>query len=48
MNNYTNNEPQDPHGFKEQVKINYKATKAIAQMGQPPWWNYSVMHIRKH
>ena len=31
MNAYTNNEPQDPHGFKEQVKINYKATKAITR-----------------
>ena len=31
MNNYTNNEPYDPRGFKEQVKIKYKATKAIAR-----------------
>ena len=30
MNNYTNNKPNDPHGFKEQVKIKYEATKAIA------------------
>ena len=30
MNNYTNNEPYDPHGFKEQVKIKYEATKAVA------------------
>ena len=30
MNNYTNNEPNDPHSFKEQVKIKYEATKAIA------------------
>ena len=30
LNTYTNDEPQDPHGFKEQVKIKYKATKAIA------------------
>ena len=30
MNNYTNNEPYDPHSFKEQVKIKYEATKAIA------------------
>ena len=30
MNNYTNNEPYDPHGFKEQIKIKYEATKAIA------------------
>ena len=29
LNTYTNNDPQDPHGFKEQVKIKYKATKAI-------------------
>ena len=29
MNNYTNNEPNNPHGFKEQVKIKYEATKAI-------------------
>ena len=47
MNNYNNNEPNDPHGFKEQVKIKYEATKAIAgnsQMEQPLWWNYLVMH----
>ena len=31
MNNYTNNKPNDPHGFKEEVKIKYKATKAIAR-----------------
>ena len=30
LNTYTNNEPQDPHGYKEQVKIKYEATKAIA------------------
>ena len=30
MNNYTNNEPYDPHGFKEQVKIKFEPTKAIA------------------
>ena len=39
MNNYTNNKSNDPHGFKEQVKIKYEATKAIAgnsQMEQPP------------
>ena len=39
MNNYINNEPYNPQGFKEQIKIKYKATKAIAknsQMGQPP------------
>ena len=31
LKTYTNNEPQDPHGFKEQVKIKYKATKAITK-----------------
>ena len=30
MNNYTNNKPYDPHNFKEQVKIKYETTKAIA------------------
>ena len=31
MNTYTNNETQDPHSFKEQVKIKYAATKAITE-----------------
>ena len=31
MNTYTNIEPYDPHGFKEQIKIKYKATKIIAE-----------------
>ena len=31
MNNYSNNKPYDPHDFKEQVKIKYKATKAIVR-----------------
>ena len=26
---YTNNDTNDPHGFKEQVKIKFEATKAI-------------------
>ena len=30
LNAYTNNKHQDPHGFKEQVKIKYEATEAIA------------------
>ena len=30
LNAYTNNESQDPHGFKEYVKIKYEATKTIA------------------
>ena len=29
LNTYTNNDPNDPHGFKEQVKIKFEATKAI-------------------
>ena len=29
LNTYTNNNPNDPHGFKEQVKIKFEATKAI-------------------
>ena len=29
LNTYTNNEPQDSHGYKEQVKIKYEATKTI-------------------
>ena len=30
MNNYSNNKPHDPHGFKEEVKIKYDAVKAVA------------------
>ena len=29
LNTYTNNEPNDPHVFKEQVKIKFEATRAI-------------------
>ena len=29
LNTFTNNDPQDSHGFKEQVKIKFEATKAI-------------------
>ena len=29
-NNYSNNKPYDPHGFKEEVKIKYNAVKAVA------------------
>ena len=29
LNTYTNNNPNDPHGSKEQVKIKFEATKAI-------------------
>ena len=31
MNNYTNNEPYNPHSFKEQIKIKYEDTKAISR-----------------
>ena len=37
INNYTNNEPYDPHGFKEQVKIKYETTKVVAK--KIPKWN---------
>ena len=30
MNNYSNNKPHDPHGFKEEVKIKYNAVKVVA------------------
>ena len=29
MNNYSNNKPHDPHGFKKEVKIKHNAVKAI-------------------
>ena len=31
MNNYSNNKPHDPHGFKEEVKIKYDTLKAVAE-----------------
>ena len=30
MNDYRNNKPHDPHGFKEEVKIKYDAVKAVS------------------
>ena len=30
MNNYSNNKPHDPHGFKEEVKIKYDVVKTVA------------------
>ena len=33
MNNYSNNKPHDPHGFKEEVKIKYDVVKVIAGNG---------------
>ena len=29
LNNYSNNKPHDPHGFKEEVNIKYDTVKAI-------------------
>ena len=43
MNTYTNNDPQDPHGYKEQVKIKYKATKAI--VGKFPNGTAALMEL---
>ena len=43
MNNYTNNEPNDPHGFKEQVKIKYKGIKAI--VGKFPNGTAALMEL---
>ena len=34
INNYSNNKPHDPHGFKEEVKIKYDAVKAV--IGKSP------------
>ena len=43
MRNYTNNEPYNPHGFKEQVKIKFEATKAIA--GRSPNGTATLMEL---
>ena len=43
MKNYTNNEPYNPHGFKEQIKIKYEATKAIA--GKFPNGTITLMEL---
>ena len=29
INNYSNNKPHSPHGFKEEIKIKYNAIKAV-------------------
>ena len=29
MNNFTNAKPNDPHGFKEELKIKYEAVLAV-------------------
>ena len=43
MNNYTNNGPYHPHGFKEQIKVKYEATKAIA--GKLPNGTTTLMEL---
>ena len=43
LNTYTNNHPNDPHGFKEQVKIKFEATKAI--VGRFPNGTTALMHL---
>ena len=43
LNTYTNNEPQDPHGYKEKVKIKYEATKAI--VGKFPNGTAALMEL---
>ena len=30
LNNFSNNKPHDPHGFKEEIKIKYDDVKAVA------------------
>ena len=40
LNTYTNNNTNDPHGFKEQVKIKLEATKAI--VGRFPNWTTAL------
>ena len=43
LNTYTNNDTNDPNGFKEQVKIKYEATKAI--VGRFPNGTATLMHL---
>ena len=43
LNTFTNNDPQDPHGFKEQVKFKFKATKAI--VGRFPNGTTALTHL---
>ena len=43
LNTYTNNNPNDPHGFKEQVKIKFEATKAI--VGRFPNGTTALTHL---
>ena len=43
LNTYTNNEVNDPNGYKEQVKIKYEATKVI--VGRFPNGTATLMHL---
>ena len=43
LNTFTNNDPQDPHCFKEQVKIKFEATKAI--VGRFPNKTAALTHL---
>jgi len=41
LDTYTNNDPQDPPGFKEQVKIKFEATK----VGKFPTGTAALTHL---
>ena len=43
LNTYTNRNPNDPHDFKEQVKIKFEATKAI--VGRFPNGTATLIHL---
>ena len=43
LNTYTNSNINDSHGFKEQVKIKYKTTKAI--VGRFPNGTATLIHL---
>ena len=43
LNSYTNNDSNDPHRFKQQVKIKFKATKAI--VGRFPNGTAALTHL---
>ena len=43
MKTYTNNEVNDPRGFKDQAKIKYEATKAIVE--RFPNGTATLMHL---
>ena len=45
LNTYTNNDNYDPNGFKEQVKIKFKATKAKAIVKRFPNGTTTLMHL---